>query len=160
MVRHLLFGYQSDLEAAVNSWAVSKLLFWRLVNYWLLLLAYICSVKYKDFYTVFFQSWLATVLENLWYKVQDFQMGTKKLRGQHKFHLTYPNHLWVAHCSKEINHTSLLHLTMCITYNTELLCYRIGAMEKITANMWWLTITTQESARGCVSTRTTLIYSA
>ena len=94
MVRHLLFGYQSDLEAAVNSWAVSKLLFWRLVNYWLLLLAYICSVKHKDFYTIFFQSWLAKVLENLWYKIQDFQMGTKKLRGQHKSHLTYPNHLY------------------------------------------------------------------
>ena len=27
---------------------------------------------------------------------------------------------WVAHCPKEINHTSLLHLTMCITYRAAL----------------------------------------
>ena len=33
-----------------------------------------------------------------------------------------PNCLvWVAHCPKEINHTSLLHLTMCITYRAALL---------------------------------------
>ena len=28
---------------------------------------------------------------------------------------------WAAHCPKEINHTSLLHLTMCITYRATLL---------------------------------------
>ena len=60
-------------------------------------------------------------------KKQDFcNVATKKTYKNQlllvKIKSLIPNCLvWVAHCPKEINHTSLLHLTMCITYRAALL---------------------------------------
>ena len=79
-------------------------------------LQYFTSVKTLSVDSITWNSQNVNLMQNYQKKTcknQLFLVGIKSF---------IPNCLvWLAHCPKEINHTSLLHLTMCITYRAALL---------------------------------------